>query len=574
MQKSKRTLCLGLLTIPAALFLGCSIHTYLANRSFVNFTDQMFVSEISQNTLNLHYTLSDPEAYGITDYPVTLGSADAASAASSGAVIENYQNKLDGICRHCLSDDNQLTYDILTSYLETQEMGQDYYLYEEPLGPTIGTQAQLPVLLAEYTFRREQDITDYLGLLNQMDTYYASILDFEQAKAEAGLFMSDSTAEAVIAQCRSFIAKPEENFLLELFDEQIASLDFLSDKQKEAYRESNREAVQNHVIPAYQLLIQGLTELKGQGSNEKGLCYLPSGKSYYEYLVRGTTGSEDSVAAIAKRIQQQLESDYTELRDLVKSNPSLLTSSPSADLTLQDPTQMLYDLEENISEDFPSPPDVSFQVKYVHPSLEDFLSPAFYLTPPIDSLSQNVIYINPGSSYTPLELYTTLAHEGYPGHLYQTVYSGSVPTNKVRSLLDFGGYVEGWATYVEMYAYSMADTEAGTADLYRLNRSIMLGISSLLDIAIHYYGYSQADTAAYLVQLGFSDTSSADAIYDAILEAPANYLKYYVGYLNFLDLRDACKELQGDQFSLKEFHQEVLETGPAPFSVLEERLGV
>lgn len=574
MQKSKRTLCLGLLTIPAALFLGCSIHTYLANRSFVNFTDQMFVSEISQNTLNLHYTLSNPEALGITDYPVTLGSADAASAASSGAVIENYQNKLDGICRHCLSDDNQLTYDILTSYLETQEMGQDYYLYEEPLGPTIGTQAQLPVLLAEYTFRREQDVTDYLGLLNQMDTYYASILDFEQAKAEAGLFMSDSTAEAVIAQCRSFIAEPEENFLLELFDEQIASLDFLSAKQKEAYRQCNREAVQNHVIPAYQLLIQGLTELKGQGSNEKGLCYLPSGKSYYEYLVRRTTGSEDSVAAIAKRIQQQLESDYTELRDLVKSNPSLLTSSPSADLTLQDPTQMLYDLEEKISEDFPSPPDVSFQVKYVHSSLEDFLSPAFYLTPPIDSLSQNVIYINPGSSYTPLELYTTLAHEGYPGHLYQTVYSGSLPTNKVRSLLDFGGYVEGWATYVEMYAYSMADTEAGTADLYRLNRSIMLGISSLLDIAIHYYGYSKADTAAYLVQLGFSDTSSADAIYDTILEAPANYLKYYVGYLNFLDLREACKKQQGDRFSLKEFHQEILETGPAPFSVLEERLGV
>lgn len=565
---------LGIAASAAALFLACSIHSYLANRSFVDFTEEMFQSEIQGNTLNLHYTLAEPEAFGITDYPVTLGTVDMEEAASSSVILENYQEQLDQICRHCLSEDNQLTYDILEAYLDIQQMGRKFYLYEEPLDPTIGVQAQLPVLLAEYTFRDEQDVTDYLELISQIDTYYQSILQFEQEKAKAGLFMSDSTADQVIAQCSSFIQTPEENFMLELFDEQMKTADFLSQEKKDAYREANRNAVLTHVVPAYELLIQGLTALKGQGVNEKGLCWLPQGKDYYEYLVRYTTGLDDAVPTLAKRIQQQLEADFSELRTLISENPSLLTNSLSGDLALQDPSGMLQDLEQKISKDFPSPPEVSYQVKYVHPSLEEFLSPAFYLTPPIDCQSQNTIYINQAASYTPLELYTTLAHEGYPGHLYQTVYFGNSGFNKVRSLLDFGGYVEGWATYVEMYSYSMADTDPDVASLYRLNRSIMLGISSLMDIAIHYYGYSRADMAAYLIQLGFSDTMQTDALYDAILEAPANYLKYYGGYLGFLDLRDAYAKKQKEHFTLKDFHEKILEIGPAPFYVLEQQLGV
>ena len=190
----------------------------------------------------------------------------------------------------------------------------------------------------------------------------------------------------------------------------------------------------------------------------------------------------------------------------------------------------------------------------------------------MDNLSSNVIYINNISGYSPLELYTTLAHEGYPGHLYQTVYSGSVPSNEVRSILNFGGYVEGWATYVEMYSYSTANVDSVTADLNRLNRSIILGISSALDIAIHYRGCTREQAEAYLSKVGFQSAAAADSLYDMIIEAPANYLKYYVGYLCFMDLRDAVKEQQGEDFTLKEFHKDVLEIGPAPFSVLEQYL--
>lgn len=571
MFKDKLSLILKILLVPAALFLLLSIRFYADNREFSNFTRQMFQNEVAGNTLNLHYTLSDPAAFGIEDYQITLGSADVESLNAGIAVLENYRETLNGISCKDLSKNNKLTYDILSMYLENQAEGKDFLLYAEPLGPTIGTQAQLPVLLAEYTFSDTEDIKEYLTLISQMDTYYASIMDFEKAKSQAGLFMSDQAADNIISQCSSFIGS-EENFLIPIFEEKVDKMEGLSETVKTSLKEKHRALVAAHVIPAYELLIKGLTGLKGTGTNTGGLSNFEHGREYYEYLVKDSTGCYDSISDLEARIQKQLVLDFQELQTLVTEHPDLLTSTETASLKTTAPDQILEDLQEKIAQDFPTPPSVNYEVKYVHDSLEDYLSPAFYLTPPVDNLSENVIYINRGSNYTPLELYTTLAHEGYPGHLYQTIYSGSCASNEVRSVLNFGGYVEGWATYVEMYSYSLADVKPQIASLYRLNRSISLGISSLMDMAIHYHGFTQDQVADYLTQIGFRGKAMADSLYSIILEAPANYLKYYVGYLNFMDLRDAVKEAEGDRFSLKEFHQSVLEIGPAPFPVLKKYL--
>ena len=235
MLKDKRSLILRLLLIPAALLLVLSIRFYRDNKEFTDFTGEMFRSEITGNTLNLHYTLSNPKSFGIEDYPITLGDAAPDSLAQGISTLENYRNSLSQISRKSLSDKNKLTYDILSSYLDIQHQGKDYALYSEPLGPTIGTQAQLPVLLAEYGFRSAEDVKEYLTLISQMDTYYASILDFEKAKSEAGLFMSDRAADNIISQCRAFI-DADENFLLPIFDENIEAMECFSKPQKDSLK--------------------------------------------------------------------------------------------------------------------------------------------------------------------------------------------------------------------------------------------------------------------------------------------------------------------------------------------------
>lgn len=567
-----------------ALFLFLSLWKLLQSppafllseeQRFVRFTESIFRSELSGNTLNLHYTLANPSDYEIQPETVSLGSASVKSRQRACAVTENYRDTLKQFDRSKLSQKRQLTYDILLDSLDTELSAAPMLLYDEPLSPTLGVQAQLPILLAEYAFRTKGDIENYLCLLTQIPDYFSSILSFEQEKSAAGLFMSDTCADEVILQCQKFIQDPENNYLLDTFDDKIDPISNLTTDEKIAYKTRNQSIILGYVIPAYQTLISGVAALEGTGTNEKGLYYFPEGQSYYRYLVKSMTGDAREIEEIEETIKTQMVTDFEAIQNLMtKLNAGAASSdSGSSDNTgtiSSDPAAMLENLRQKITSDFPLAPSVSCHVKYVHKSLQEHLSPAFYLTPTIDDYKNNVIYINPSSDYSGLELYTTLAHEGYPGHLYQSVYFASTKPDLIRNLLDVGGYTEGWATYVEMYSYSFWGTDAATA-IQQRNRSFTLGLASLLDIGIHYHGYSLEDVTSFLEKLGFQK-ETASSLYNNILQSPANYLKYYVGYLNFCDLRDMQKEKLQDQFSLKEFHKAILEIGPAPFEIIKEQL--
>ncbi|HIR26823.1 MAG TPA: DUF885 domain-containing protein [Candidatus Choladousia intestinigallinarum] len=554
-----------------AAFLWLGIFQSEENK-FQSFAEEVFTGELSGNTLNLHYTVADPSAYGLKDYPVTLGSCSPDSHRQSLSVLENYRKSLGDFSYEKLSASSQLTYDIFRDYLDTELAAGSMYLYEEPLGPTLGIQAQLPILFAEYRFRVKKDIEDYLQLLSQVPDYFSSILSFEQEKSRNGLFMSDDTADSIIAQCREFTADPQNNYLLEIFNDKIQSISNLSEDEKIDYQTRNSSILTSLVIPAYEELAEGLTALKGTGTNSMGLYYWPKGREYYEYLVKSRVGDSRSIPEIEEAVKTQMVEDYGEMVNLIRdSGGNLELEDTLTSPALSSPEEMLEDLRGKIMEDFPLPPQVQYQVKYVHDSLQEYLSPAFYLTPCIDDYQSNVIYINPAGNYQGLDLYTTLAHEGYPGHLYQSVYFEAAAPDLLRSILGTEGYTEGWATYVEMYSFSLWEGDPTQAALAQKNRSFTLGLASLLDIGIHYRGYTREDAAKFLEQLGFSQ-ETASSLYDSILESPANYLQYYVGCLNFYELRDYARELMGNDFSLKKFHQAVLDAGSAPFPILKKYL--
>ncbi len=581
--------------IPAACFLTAAVFHYRgavntvnAVNSFRTFTTSLFQNEITASTLNLHYTLEHPENFGITDYPISYGAVSEASLVLSEQTpsAKEYQKMLYTIPYEDLSADNQLTFDVLALALENAREKEAFAIYDEPLGPTIGIQAQLPILLSEYRFQNTQDIENYLTLIAQTDTYFSSILEHEKSRSKAGLFMIDETLSTVVSQCRSFAETDDlkHHLLVTVFNEKVDALLEIDAKKKAEYKLQNLEAVQTHVLPAYQKLADGLNTLSGTGKNPYGLCYLPSGRAYYESLLRSSVGTYLSVDAVEQRIRQQLNDDVAAARALLKKYPTAAQETITEGI-FGNPSEILTDLQVQMQNDFPTPPDAAFSVKYVHESLEKYLSPAFYLTAPIDNLKQNVIYINNASVCSPLELYTTLAHEGYPGHLYQNLYSGS-RLSPVRSLFSFGGYTEGWATYVEMESFryaadclqraaaehnSIPENAAAVTEFARLNRSVSLGISSLLDICIHYRGYTREQTAEFLSRLGFSPFST-DSIYNAVLESPANYLKYYLGYLSFTDLRRYCSENWPEKFEIKDFHEQILRIGPAPFPIVEKYL--
>ena len=257
---------------------------------------------------------------------------------------------------------------------------------------------------------------------------------------------------------------------------------------------------------------------------------------------------------------------------IIIDKPDLLNELDNLSFNELSPEDTITKLINNIKDDFPDSPNVNYSFKYVHKSLEDDLSPAFYLIPPIDDYMENVIYINASNKYSEQNLFTTIAHEGYPGHLYQTTYFNSTNPPSIRSLLNYNGYVEGWATYTEIYSYSLSDLNENIADFLALNTSYALGIYSRIDIGVNYDGWTPENVNEYLTEFGITDKNISDDIFNSMVECPGNYLNYYIGYLEILELKDMTKDSLGDDFDLKKFHKFILDTGPAPFNVILKHL--
>ena len=541
-------------------------------KAFDQFTEDLFLEEIVKSTLSLHYTLADLSAFGIQNPSVSYGSATLEDYKTDMADTKAVREQLDSFSPENLSADQRLTWHILADYLDTALLSQGLELYTEPLAPTIGVQAQLPVLLAEYTFYTKEDIDTYLQLLSQIDQYYEQIGEFEKEKSAAGLFMSDATADNIIISCQSYLLSSDNNFLSQSFKERLDTVPGLSDEEKNSYITQHNSALEEHFVPAYRQLIQVLESLKGTGVNDQGMCGYPEGKEYYEYLVQATTGtSYASIADLNAAIEQQISEDSVNIGLLLKSDPDLVQDIYDYSFSPTEPSQILLSLQEQIQKDFPPLPKCNYTIKDVPKALELSLSPAFYLTPPIDRYEDNVIYINRNKQYKDEPLYPTLAHEGYPGHLYQTVYFINQDTCHLRHLLSFGSYSEGWATYVEMCSYEFDNgLKPGLQKLLKYNRSVLLGLHAYLDLRINYYGWNKDQVKDYLSQ-HFTVVSDdvVENIYQTMVENPANYLEYYVGYLEILNMRKAAEKAQGLKFNAKAFHQFILETGPAPFTVLK-----
>lgn len=552
------------------------------NRSFRKFTKEIFCQEVSSNTISIHYTLKNPEDYGIEETDPTFGTL-ALNAEQRLAAVENLEQAMGRFSYAKLNVENQLTYDVLKYYLEGVKEDAEFIMYAEPLGLISGVQTQLPVVLSEYPLECREEIETYLKLLKTTPEYFESVIGFEKRKAEMGLFMSDDAAEQVMAQCQAFMNMGDQNYLISTFVERVEKIKEFSQKEKSDYIKKNALMLNSYVLPSYHKLLMAIEQLKGAGSNEAGLCYYPEGKEYYEHVVQNAVGSRRTVREMQELTKKQMVEDmqrmeqaFAELKQhsgIAETKVEEVRETASLQVTAEvapNPVSILKTLEKGIEKNFPSPPKTNVQVKYVPEAMQEHLSPAFYMIPAIDDYENNVIYVNEAHMGNHLTLFTTLAHEGYPGHLYQTTYYAGTNPDPIRNIFQFGGYVEGWATYAEMASYSLAPLKKEQAVILQRNSSMILGMYTLADIGIHYDGWSRDELGKFLAGYGLKDRGTADRIYDLILGSPGNYLKYYIGYLEFLELKKEWQQEKAGAFSQKEFHEAVLAVGPAPFELVEE----
>ena len=540
---------------------------------FQRYTISFFKENASANEITMHYLLENPEKYGLKKSKSLYGKMKKEDVLNEKNKISDEIKKLKKFRKKELTRKQQNTYEVLMDYLSRQEKLAMYPYYERVLGKSSGQQVQILLTLSEYRLKNEQNIKSYFKLLRGLNAYFDSLIEYSKEQVKRNLFISDESLEETLKQIKS-VTTQKDNMLAATFNLRISEVKGINAATKKQYCRENKKIVKMEVIPAYERLYSHLQALKGNGKNKNGLYYYKNGKDYYEALVAQKTGSAKTVEEMIEISDQTIEKCLRKLIKLQKKYPNIINryrKSKKNIKIVQNSQKVLNKLRQKMVKYYPKAPKVSCKIKYVHKTMEEYTSPAFYMVPAVDSYKENVIYINKSQT---AELYPTLAHEGYPGHLYQNVYYAAKGDDPVRYLLDYPGYSEGYATYVEGFSYSMMDAE-GYGDIYQQMNMEMyeynLALCSRVDFGVHYEGWKKKDVRAYLRSFGMDD-SQADELFQMIIENPANYLSYYIGYQEFYELLTDYKKMAGNKCSLKAYHTEILDAGPCSFDILRRRI--
>lgn len=680
---------IALLFITGAIIISCHIITPTDNadyhasllekieyaRTFSDFTNALFCYEATTDSITTAYTLKNPADYDIPVLPAKLTSFTYhqynkdKTEKKNEKLLTLLSDQLSQYDKSSLSEDEQLTYTLLSRHFDLNKQLAPYAYYEELLGATTGVQANLPVTLGEYPIRNEQDIKTYLSLLSQIPDYFDNVILYEKHRKEIGYTTPDFLLNDTLDGINSLIEglKQDNNCFAETFDERVTALNSLSDEKVAKYCQQNREYITKYVIPSYEKLrdftqnnitkksdttspddtaakqkitsneqenvnskqkkalsqqentdseqkntsdkqkntsdkqentdseqkntsneksdITGLTESSSRNlgyipdpDTAYGLASLPGGADYYALLVKSNTGSDRSVTELISMTELALKAALGNVLNIALTDQEayLYYCDNPLKTYYENPEAILEALSLLCRESYPVLENTpTYTIKSVPDSLAPHLSPAFYMIPAIDDFTDNTIYIN--QLYTSAEngnLFTTLAHEGFPGHLYQTVYFNSSNPPAVRQILDYPGYVEGWATYVEMNSFHYIDYPLegnSLCTLYQSDTIIGLALSSRVDLGVNYEGWTLNDVNKFFEDNGFNSYYAAD-VYAYVVEAPATYLRYFIGYLEIEQLKKDYQNQEMGNYSEKDFHKKLLDIGPADFGTIREYL--
>lgn len=552
-------------------------------KRFEEFLHDEYVDSVTSDTLTYNYEIKDGDALGIPEPEVSLGDDDMSDEGirKQKAEFDETYEKLSSFDREDLTENQQLTYDIIKQYMENQEQGYLNIYLSEPFSPMKGLQANISTYFTDYRFDDKGDVERYIEVLGMVKDYFDDYLEFEKVKSEEGYFMSDDVCDAVIEQCEDFISDKDNHFMIQTFNDSIESLSFLTEEEIRNFEAQNKKAVADSLIPAFQDVIDVLSSLNGTGKNDGGLCNYEGGKDYYTYLLQNAAGTDKTPDEVAEMLDDNLSQlltdmtsmvikDYDSYEYLYSNYDDLFSEYDDAE-----PTEIIDRLMETATDHYPDMREISYTAKKLDKSLEEIQENvlAYYMSPAIDDQDNNLIRVN--GKHTD-GMWTTLAHEGYPGHMLQNAYYMSTDPEPIRTVLNFLGYKEGWAMYacydaLSYYTFEGASNSENVAKLYQINDEINYLVCGRIDIGINYEGWSLQDAKDYLVGKGLSG-DAADGLYTTLVGDPAVYQSYSTGYYELKEIRDYAEEELGSKFDLKEFNTVVLETGPCQFNILKQQV--
>lgn len=573
------------LLLTACLFLlplsGCK-DAQEEQAAFDAFIEQEFVSVMESDYTTCHVYLQDPESFGIDReaMEVSLGarfsqedlSDEKTADSSSYDAFKEFERSL-------LTDEQKDLYDIYDYQASlAEQMSDSKFDYYEPLFESMtGLHYQLPTLFADWELRSEQDVKDLILLIQDVLPYVESALEYTRIQAEKGLLMLD--LDSIIDYCQNILEKGEDSSVLASMNENIDKLS-LDQATASSYKEQLRDAFVSSFLPAYQSISDTMNQLKDGANNENGLCQFENGREYYELLLQQNIGSTKSVEEVQEMMTDALEEHINNISWLMTLHPDsaepLLTGQlPETDY--ESYSQILDDIESQMFEDFPQVGALDYEIFDINEEIaSDSGVAAYFNIPPLDASTVNQLRVNPNSAdISSVSTYSTVAHEGFPGHMYQYAYLYENESSPYRkALANNSAYVEGYAVYAQYESFRYLEgIDPYFLELYKENELASYCIIILADIGIHYEGWTEDEFGDFLTQAGFAMSEEDLQLQYRQLQAnPCAFEPYYVGYEEISLLKDKAMDSLGDKFDELGFNTALLEGGNAPFEVVEREI--
>ena len=566
------------------------------NEEFELLMDEVLILLFQGDQFSINFFFNDYESYGIEHQEALINQyVRSENWEAEQAELQTIIDEVAKFENEVLSFEQEDTMNIVLNTFEymyniTENMN---YMGNSYIGSYLGKQSNLPLELAEYKFREEQDILDFLSYLDSSLEAFESYYQYTVDQVEFGTATPNYVIDNVIAQCNEFVEMGEENFLIGIFNEKIDNISFETKVHTvEEYKALAKEGITGPLTAAYKYLADNLPALKDKATVDGGLAqYGEEGVEYYILQMKDILGLKEFNGDEAIRfLENKMNSVYNEIMKVINNAQRLPANDYNkfvsaatgggpkySDYSFDEVITYFQEASKKLVPELDVVPEIS--IKEVPEALQESYSPAAYYVSPLDETKYESIYLNPKYTNDYNYIFTTLAHEGYPGHLYQNVYSKNLDINDVRKVIRCQGYMEGWATYVEIQAYKFATNYKSSALIYaleytQLNDQYSSIVNALADLVIHYKGYTLEEFAAYLTKiLGYEySVEDAEPFYRQIAEIPTNMSMYIISY-NILDeLHDCAQEKLGKAFNIIEFNTVILDSGAAPLYMVIENV--
>lgn len=477
----------------------------------------------------------------------------------------------------------------LNSYIDYYDSSyaRDFELIGAPyISSHGGYVAEFASMFENYALRNEGDVEDLLDMTKSTRSAFSTYILYAGDRAGRGYPLYDYTVCAMQDYLDDVTEQGDEYYLYSVADSKLDGASFLSSSERAAYKTRYAQAIGDSFMTGVSELSAGLEQYKGNVTTTEEsylAAYGNVGKEYYQWQFENKTGIRDAnILSIYYEMvptclgkAQRMEEIEEIVNAAETTDPALYSEfnaykkGERALLGLTDPNDVLAYLKEAAKEivpDLKTTPDIDF--KYMDRTAGEISNLlAYYLLSPVDDRNAaEHITLNPYTLEQGGEqLLPTVAHEGYPGHLYAHVNAKDSGANMLTLIETCTAFSEGWAKYTEMAVMRQIaeNTNDRALKLYceYFECSEVAGFLNMVlsDIQINYLGYGVSD----LISSGVP-AESAQYMVENLMEEPAVYVPYGYGLYVMLDIHDNAKTSLGNKYNEVEFNGYLLSEGAGP----------